>query len=316
MAGRPSPFDFRLIVKCTRRCNYTCEYCLDRRSTADADLDFANLARIFHLLGQLEDTKKIQIIWHGGEPLLRGIRFFEKMLFLQAEMVPSHVQVTHVLQTNGSLVDDEWASFFQACGFHLGVSLDGPKAVQDANRPAGKRQSSYEPTLNGISLLEQHGVRVGLLSVANDRVLNLGAVELWGFFKEHGFNRFGVLSLRGNQPDPEAELDYNRRYGQFIVELMRLWLAEDDPDIQIREFRSKLDMFFGLAPGVCKDGGACVGKYYGIEPSGQVYHCDKFCSDSAWRIGHLSDLTRSPVLVRGRGDTREGNTDTKCVRAL
>jgi len=290
MAIKPH-YDFRLIIKCTRLCNFLCEYCFDRKNNADSDLSFTNLAKIFSELGQLEDTKRIQIIWHGGEPLLRGIKFFQKAIFLQDRLVPSHIKLTHVLQTNGSLITDEWASFFHENKFHIGISIDGPKEIHDLNRPLGTRKSSYDLTMRGIETLRKYQVRFGLLTVVNERILEYGPNKLWNYFKSNGFKSFGLLSLRRPYTNPAEEIKYNQKYGEFMSEVQRLWLKADDPSIQIREFQSKLDQFFGLPARLCKDGGNCVGKYFGIEPNGDVFHCDKFCSNKSWRIGHVSELS-------------------------
>ena len=296
MVSRPGPFDFRLIVKCTRRCNYLCSYCHDRDNSRDADLSFLSLARIFWGLGQLSDTRKIQIIWHGGEPLLRGIKFFEKALFLQDRLVSDRTRVAHVVQSNGSLITPQWARFFRRHDFHVGVSLDGPAEIHNANRPCRGRRTSFERTVQGIETLRDHDVLFGILTVVNEAVLDMGPGEMWKFFRSNGFDRFGLLALRDPSWDGAALADYNRRYGAFMRQIMRLWFEDDDLNVKLREFYSKLDLFLGLQPHLCKDGGPCVGKYLGIEPDGSIFHCDKFHHDSSWNLGNVQDRSFVEIL--------------------
>ena len=287
MRKKSGPFDFRIIVKCTRRCNFRCQYCTDKRDGIENDMPFEVLAAIHHKLGEMKDTKNIQIIWHGGEPLLLGIKFFEKALFLQQKMLSPNQSITNVIQSNASLIDESYAKFFKMAGFHFGISLDGPPEIHNRNRRLCNGEDSYELTTRGISLLEREGLSYGILTVLNWHALEYGPAKMWEFYKEHNFKRFGLLSLRKAFNNDAEFRRYNKRYGKFMSELFYLWMKEDDKEIKIREYLSKLDMFLGLPSRLCRDGGPCVGKYFGIEPDGTIYHCDKFVGKNRWKLGNV-----------------------------
>jgi uncharacterized protein len=292
--------DVAFILKCTRRCNLRCRYCTDRAPDSRADYDIELVATL--LDGVAGDTaiRSVSFIWHGGEPLLLGVPFFRKVHYLQGLFFAHLKHVQNVLQTNASLLTPDWAAHFQAYGFQLGVSLDGPAALHDRQRPGSAGKSSFDSSMAGIEALRAAGVQFGILTVATDEIMELGAAPLMDFFERQSLSRYALLSLRKDWQDAAAALDYNRRYGEFLCAVAREWLARDNENLRIREVESKFDLFFGLPHRVCKDAGHCVGKYFCLEADGGLWHCDKFFHDPRFRLGNI----REEPLAAIRSSTR------------
>lgn len=305
-AGRYGPV---LIVKCTRICNLRCEYCTDYRVEESESIDIEKLAAMLHGIAEDPSISDAHFIWHGGEPLTKGRQFFEKLVFLQDKFLRGRKKVTNSVQTNGTLVTREWAQTLRELNFSAGLSLDGPKAVQDKKRPysnpqrlrvieEGERRSTHDAAMRGLALLHESAVSTGVLTVVSPDVLAIGAEAMYRFYRSQGLTNIALLWMRGKFATPTESLAYNRAYGEFMAQILRLWLAEDDPTVQVRELGSKLNRMFGLPQSLCKDGGPCVGKFFGVEPEGGVWHCDKFVGDERFYVGNLlaqpvGDLARS-----------------------
>jgi uncharacterized protein len=120
-----------LIIKSTRRCNLRCWYCHDWRSRGEA-MPFEVLAALMAKALRPPEHRRVDLMWHGGEPLLLGRAFYLKALYLQQEFAQEGQMIRNSLQTNGTLLDHEWCRFFKEYGFQIGLSVDGP--VHDANR--------------------------------------------------------------------------------------------------------------------------------------------------------------------------------------
>jgi uncharacterized protein len=157
-----------LILQPTPFCNIDCRYCYlphrsDKTRISDQTLE-AVLRNVFasQCLG-----KQLTIIWHAGEPLAVEIGFYEKAIALARRLSPPVLEIRHALQTNGLLIDRKWIEFFRAHDFNVGVSLDGPKAIHDANRVFRNGAGSFDGAMAGVRLLQQQGFPFYVVSVLN-----------------------------------------------------------------------------------------------------------------------------------------------------
>ncbi len=305
-----------LIIKSTRRCNLRCTYCTDYRVTEQEVFDIELMAELLTKLSDDPAISSVHFIWHGGEPLIKGQSFYRKLAFLQQRLLAEKdKKFTNSVQTNGVMASEKWGRFFRDFGYNVGVSLDGPAEIQNRKRPmAVKGRGSFDAATKGLRVLQDHDVKAGVLTVVSQEVLDIGAQEMYQFFKESGLPKICLLWMRGDFSSKEESLRYNRDYGDFMVEIMNLCLSDDDPSFQIREIESKLDRLFGLPQRLCKDGGACVGKYYGLENDGTVWHCDKFLGDERFKVGNIRDARISELagsdrmksIARFEAETRNG----------
>src|SRR5262249_20043387 len=149
-------------------CNLDCGYCFylekeqlhpkGERFRMSGDVLEAYVRRYI----QAQPTPEVEFTWQGGEPTLMGLAFFERAVALQRRYAKGKV-IRNTLQTNGTLLDDEWCAFLAREGFLVGLSLDGPRAINDAARPDKRGRSSFDDTLHGVRALQRHGVEFNVL---------------------------------------------------------------------------------------------------------------------------------------------------------
>ena len=289
------PSEFSFILKCTRKCNLRCAYCQDRSRQSNA-IDIPFVANMFDRIRGYSGLRQVTFVWHGGEPLLLGLPFFRKVHYLQKQVFPAPIKVRNSLQTNGTLLDEQWARHLREYGFSVGISLDGPRVIHDRNRPRANGTGSFGASLAGMAHLRKANVGFGVLTVVSEALLNLGARKVMRFFDSCGIKSYALLELRKEWQDDEEGVAHQHRHGRFMRRVAREWLARDDQSLSIREIDSKLDVACGLPCRVCKDGGPCVGRYFGVESDGGVWHCDKFRNDRSFHLGNLWDSSLQEIL--------------------
>ena len=138
-------------------CNMNCVYCFNSRRTAKQSniMSIETVNHIFNCV--IPFYKDIYFIWHGGEPLLRPISFYKKALKLQKQYARGR-HIDNIIQTNGTLINDEWARFFKQNNFLVGVSIDGPKELHDHYRLSPQGEGSWDRVMRGIRCLQKYGV--------------------------------------------------------------------------------------------------------------------------------------------------------------
>lgn len=297
------------IFKCTRACNFACRYCNDHQGQS-ATLDFEVAARILKQATVL--YRSIDVIFHGGEPLLLSRDYFSKILAVQKLLGPGRTWFRNMLQTNGSLIGREWCEFFKTNNFHVGVSLDGPERVQNACRKFTDGGATFDSVIRGISTLADHGVeKYGILAVASGEMLSSDPAELFKFFCEHlrvdsvaaGDHReVSVMVERPALPTwqipegAEGFLRSRKQYVSLLCSLYRYWIESDEPRLRIRELANKLDCLVGGRSRICAEGGCCVGKFFGVDTSGDISHCDSFFHDPRFNFGNIKRTSLEEIL--------------------
>jgi uncharacterized protein len=236
--------------------------------------------------------RRIQFIWHGGEPLLLGQEFYLKALRLQRVFQSPGQMITNSLQTNGTLVDDGWCEFFKQFGFSIGLSVDGPADLHDRNRFYASGKGSFTQTEHAIRLFEKHRISFGVLVVLNRYSLQLTPRELFQFFLDQGVKTFAFLPARPNNVGDTTHTltgDYvsPKEYVQFMRGIFDQWYALDDPSVHIRELNSLVSALVGGSVSICTLAGDCLGQYFHVEPGGDLFHCDKFLGDQHYRLGNI-----------------------------
>jgi len=292
-AGRYAKRGLSLIIKVISACNLACRYC-------DADI-YSNRRLSLDTVSQiikkaLDYAYRVEFIWDGGEPLLMGIQFYEKVVELQKRYRREGQKIENSLQTNGTLISQEWVDFFKANDFQVGVSLGGAPEVHNANRIFRNGQGSFEQVMKGIQLLRKNGVKFGVLAVITKETVRLGAKRFLDFFIENGIFEFGILRQRPALNIGRTDALPREEFEKFAIELFDYWYSLDDPRIRIREFDAILDRILGARGGVCIFNGDCVGRVLGITPDGDVYHCDEFMFDDSYKLGNVREQTFEEML--------------------
>ena len=296
-----------LIIKATRLCNLRCIYCTDWRAEERQIMEFEVLANLTARALRDPSHGSVDFIWHGGEPTILGIPFFERALWLQARFRSPGQVVTNSLQTNATRLDDAWARFLKANRFSVSISIDGPEDIHDRQRPFAGGRGSFAAVRRGLDTLTRHGITPAVLMVVDKESLTAGADALFDLCLDLELRSFGLLAAKPrNQPDavPGTPADHYvtpREMGRFLTRLFDRWIAHGDSGIRIREFSGLLRRLDGREAESCVLAGHCLGQYFIIEPNGDVAHCDLFQGDDDYCLGSIltddfSSLRRNPRL--------------------
>jgi uncharacterized protein len=237
---------------------------------------------------------RVHFVWHGGEATVLPIAFYRKALTAQAAYQRPGQVVRNTIQSNGTRITPAWARFLKANHFRVGISLDGPPEIHDRERRYASGAGSSADVLTGMRILREHGVPFQVLMVVGEDTLTLGADRIFEFFLEHGIDRYGFNAVTPvNQPDappatPTADYVDPHRMTDFLIGIYDRWRAHGDESIWIRELEALRHRVRSEAPGYCKLAGSCLGRYYIVEPNGDVAHCDLFLGDPAYELGNLT----------------------------
>lgn len=261
-------------------CNLRCKYCyyLEKSKLFPNEhntMDDETLERFIRDYIQSQSMQQVLFTWHGGEPMLRPLAFYEKVIELQKRYAGGRI-IENSLQTNGTLITDEYAKFFVKNGWLIGVSIDGPKEYHDAYRRSAGGGATFDNVMKGIDILNRYKVEWNAMAVINNLNGN-HPLEFYHFFKRIGCryiqftpvvdaSRLGELTPYSVRP---------RQWGEFLCRLFDEWVRNDVGKYFIQIFDATLANWCGVAPGVCS-----LAKYCGhagvMEHNGNVYSCDHF----------------------------------------
>jgi uncharacterized protein len=289
-----------LILKVTSECNLSCKYC-HYLGKGDENLDTQKLdvnilkQAIASLLSL--GPREVEFIWHGGEPLLRNIEFYSEAVRIQRASCEPNQKITNSIQTNATLLDTTWVEFFRQEEFHVGVSIDGPEELHNAQRVTRSSDGSFQDVMQGIELLRNANISFGALVVVTKNSLAYQD-DIFRFFVDHGILNFDFL------PHAEIVSGTNKwhplsvtvsEFTDFMLKIMKLWLREDNPNVHIRKLEDLLGALLGASPSTCIFSGNCY-RYLTIQPNGDIYPCDHFVGEKNLRIGNLSDSSLYSML--------------------
>ncbi len=229
--------------------------------------------------------------FQGGEPTLIGLEFYKKLIELEKKYNLKKVQVNNALQTNGLMIDESWAKFLAENNFLVGISLDGPKDIHDANRIDARSDGSFNRVMNTIELFNKYKVEYNVLFVVNAYVAR-HASKIYNFFKRHNFKYLQFipcLDPLNQQPGGNEFSLKPDRFTYFLKSLFDLWYEDTMKGnmISIRYFDNLIGMFMGYRPEACGMSGQCQCQFV-VEADGGVYPCDFYVTDE-WLLGNIKD---------------------------
>lgn len=290
-------------------CNLRCKYCyylekneLYKRQGNHVITDEL-LEKFVKEYIEAQTTPNILFTWHGGETLMRPISFYRRALELQR--IYSHGrQIDNCIQTNGTLLNDEWCEFFKQNNFLVGVSIDGPQEFHDEYRKTGTGRPTFRDVMKGINLLNKHGVEWNALAVVNDFNADY-PIDFYHFFKEIGCRyiqftpiverittRPDNLRLAPGMQEEGILADFSitaGQWGNFLCTIFDEWVHHDVGEYYIQLFDATLANWVGQAPGICTMAEEC-GHAGVMEFNGDVYSCDHFVFPE-YKLGNLHDQT-------------------------
>ena len=296
-------------------CNLACKYCyyLEKNNL------YQNSHR--HLMSddmleqftreyiEAQTMPQVLFTWHGGEPLMRSIDFYKKALALQKKYAHGK-QIDNVIQTNGTLLTDEWCEFFAKNHWLVGISIDGPQEYHDHYRvtPAGK--PSWEKVMQGISLLKKHRVEWNAMAVVNAYTAE-HPLEFYHFFRDNGcqYLQFTPIverltehedgrtlaSLADDREIPLADASVTpQQWGNFLCTIFDDWVRHDVGKTFVEIFDCTLANWMGVLPGICAYSKEC-GHAGVMEHNGDVYSCDHFVFPE-YKLGNIREQSLIDML--------------------
>lgn len=292
-----------IILKPTYACNFRCKYCYLSNGTKSHtnmfDIDFAN-----RIVSQIKEafasTRKVSIIWHGGEPLLWGKENYREILaFMQQEL--EGYDVHQSMQTNLSLIDEEYLDILTQYNVKPGFSLDGTREIHDSQRVGIGGQPTFDTIMQNLALCRNRDLKIGCIVVGSRK--HIGHIpELYQFMKEQKLNfKFNPLFISGEAEHNRDEYGITaQEYAQMCIELFDLWFDDREGKVTESNFvEIASNIATGKATG-CMFSRNCQDNFLAIAPNGDVMPCGRFCDDDLrqFAYGNLHDETLSEILPR------------------
>jgi uncharacterized protein len=289
-------------------CNLDCHYCyyLKNRDLYPKD-------ELFRMPDSILEEYIVQHIaaspgpvihfsWHGGEPILLGRDYFRKIVALQHKHQPRNQRITNGIQTNGTLLDEDWCRFLAAEGFAVGLSLDGPEEMHDRFRVTKDQNPTHKDGMRGYRLLLQHRIPCDILCVVHAENVQ-HPTEVYRFFKQIKASYIGFLPLVEPKPDGEGGGVSHRTVppealGHFLCTIFDEWKSQDIERVKVQIFEEAARTAFGQEHALCIFRKTCGGVPV-VEHNGDFFSCDHFV-DTEHRLGNLReipfvDLLESPA---------------------
>mgnify|MGYP004515316123 FL=1 len=296
-------------------CNLACKYCyyLEKNNLYQNShrhlMSDEMLEQFTREYIEAQTMPQVLFTWHGGEPLMRSIDFYRKALALQKKYAHGK-QIDNVIQTNGTLLTDEWCEFFAKNHWLVGISIDGPQEYHDHYRvtPAGK--PSWEKVMQGIQLLKKHRVEWNAMAVVNAYNAE-HPLEFYHFFRDNGcqYLQFTPIverltehedgrtlaSLADDREIPLADASVTpQQWGNFLCTIFDDWVRHDVGKTFVEIFDCTLANWMGVLPGICAYSKEC-GHAGVMEHNGDVYSCDHFVFPE-YKLGNIRDQSLIDML--------------------
>ena len=296
-------------------CNLACKYCyyLEKNNLYQNShrhlMTDEMLEQFTREYIEAQTMPQVLFTWHGGEPLMRSIDFYKKALALQKKYAHGK-QIDNVIQTNGTLLTDEWCEFFAQNHWLVGISIDGPQEYHDHYRvtPAGK--PSWEKVMQGIQLLKKHRVEWNAMAVVNAYNAE-HPLEFYHFFRDNGcqYLQFTPIverltehedgrtlaSLADDREIPLTDASVTpQQWGNFLCTIFDDWVRHDVGKTFVEIFDCTLANWMGVLPGICAYSKEC-GHAGVMEHNGDVYSCDHFVFPE-YKLGNIREQSLIDML--------------------
>jgi uncharacterized protein len=272
-------------------CNLACTYCffLEKELLYPGSkfrMSDEVLENYIRQLIEAHSSLQVTVAWQGGEPTLMGIDFYRRAIELQKKYRKPGMMFENTMQTNGTLLDNEWCRFFKENNFLIGISIDGPRELHDVYRVDKKGAGSFDRVMKGLHLLQKHGVEYNILTTVN-RVNADHPLEVYRFLRDEAgadwiqfipvveringgertlYQRGDTVSDRSVQPE---------QFGSFLSCIFDEWVRNDVGKVFVQTFEASARRWLGLPSGMCVLEETC-GVGLALEHNGDLYSCDHF----------------------------------------
>lgn len=339
------PMAFNIMIKpAGSLCNLDCNYCyyLDKAEIYGGKEPVMTLEMLETCIREYiaaNDVQEVMFNWHGGEPLVLGLDFYRKAVALEQKYAGDKI-IRNTIQTNGTLLTQEWASFFRDNDFLVGISVDGPQDIHDKYRKDKGGAPRFDKVMRGVSLLYRNNVQYNTMTTVNHASEGRG-LEVYEFLKSIGSRYMQFMPVVEHVKYPEGKngkpLKYARphivdpseegasiapwsvgsmAFGKFMCEIFDSWVLADVGRYFVNLFDAALARWCGVMPGTCAYAETCGGNSV-IEHNGDVYPCDHFVYPQ-YRLGNILEndlrtMMTSQEQVRF-GISKRNSLPGRCVR--
>jgi uncharacterized protein len=284
-------------------CNLNCNYCyyLKKEHLYPENESFRMPDEILeeYVLQQIDASpgSVIRFSWHGGEPTLLGLDYFRKIVALQRKHRPPNSIIANGIQTNGTLLDENWCRFFAAEGFTVGLSLDGPKEMHDKYRVTKVQKPTHKHAMRGLQLLQKHRVYTDILCVVNSHNVRF-PLEVYRFFKKIKARYISFLPIVEHQAEGEGGVSSltvpTQAWGNFLCTIFDEWIDRDIGRVKVQIFEEAARTAFNQEHSLCIFRPTC-GDIPVVEHNGDFYSCDHFV-DPEHYLGNINETQLVELL--------------------
>ena len=282
-----------IIKEVTTDCNLRCKYCFfDKQKRRKNRVSAPILKTIIREICKCNpENGEIMFYWHGGEPLLAGIDFYEKAVEFQEKFKKSKQKIRNGIETNATLLNEEWANFFNRKKFEVGVSLDGPREYHNAYRQYPDGKGSFDDVMRGVMILKEGGIEFSVISVITQKSV-LVPKEIFSFFLSQGISNFvnfvpalGIETGRGISFEQSVKPTL---YINFLIKVFDSWIQGNNSELRILPLESIIRAFLGFPQKDCRFAGKCTRSMV-IESNGDIFACNTYSYGDFFRFGNIKD---------------------------
>ena len=309
-APRPpaAPGAFHIMAKPTGAiCNLDCSYCyyLSKETLYPGDRFRMSLELMENYVRQLlesQTARDVTLAWQGGEPTLMGLSFFKQVVEAAKRYRRPGQNVSHTIQTNATLINEDWAEFLAEEKFLVGVSVDGPPELHDAYRVDKHGRKTSSRVVAGLRYLRRHDVEYNILCSVHAANVD-HPLEVYRYLRDDCGAKFiqliPIVEVCSSETEQGAVSDRSvpaEGWGTFLSAIFDEWLVRDVGSVFVQTFDAALAAWVGVPSGLCVFAETC-GDALALEHNGDVYSCDHFV-DPQHLLGnisqtHLLDLVAS-----------------------
>ncbi len=309
-------------------CNLDCSYCYfltkqDLYPGSRFHMSDETLEEFTRQYLAAQPTNEAVFGWQGGEPTLLGLDFYEKAVALQHAHARPGMRITNALQTNGTLLDDDWCHFLKKHDFLVGISIDGPQELHDAYRVDKGGLPTHHRVMAGLDLLKKHEVEFNVLTTVHAANQEHG-LEVYRFLRDEAgaqFIQFIPIVERDNKTGFQEGTAVTERsasgagYGRFMIKVFEEWVRHDVGQVFVQLFDVALAAWVGAPAGLCVFAETC-GNALALEHNGDLYSCDHFV-EPHHLVGNLADSKLGEMVAspqqRAFGSAKRDTLPDQCL---
>ena len=310
-----APPAFHLLAKPRGAiCNLDCKYCFylskeELYKGSSFRMTDETLETYIRQLIESHEVPEVTVAWQGGEPTLMGLDFFRRSIVYEKEYAKPGMKIQNTIQTNGTLINDEWAAFFKENNFLVGLSIDGPREMHDFYRVGRQGEPTFDKVMRGLRFLQKHGVDWNALTTIHHANAH-HPVEVYRFLRDECKAEFIQFIPIVERVTPNGDTVTERsttaeQYGKFLVGVFEEWVRRDVAKVYVQMFDVALANWHGEPSGLCVHSQTCGGAL-AIEHNGDLYSCDHYVTPQ-FKLGnirqrHMLELVGSDAQVKFGND--------------